>query len=822
MDFQQTLAAAFQLFKRYSIKLGRIAVKLLWKLCGVMPIAQAKIDIAQAFQKGQEQGLAAGQQAGETTGFKKGYDEGKTILAIDWQDPKPQTSQVDDALVPSASLGLTEQIVQKIKDDIARKLKPTEQPTPDQWKMILSDVRCTYVVAGAGSGKSTSLVLRLIVLHVYLGIPLSELSVFTFTKASRLDFASKMRKVFAKWRIQLDEPASMAIVRTFHSVILKFMRSVHPRIQAFENLGRQSKQTQQQFEDAAIAFMEDANNADDTPENPFDPKLESVQLDLLKDTYQQTYEADAGFRQSIQVLLERSLEKQRLDPREPKIAAYLRMIAKIAERDIRGCDAVRAQWMAKKHWPIKGVRDVRKAIQINDQVLYADGVVEATDLPVFLGWDEQFGKSPDIKDTTFDVQRSLLIKHRVIRAKFHGRAYFLETVRQAKDLENLLTFTTDGLQNNIAPMFDFALGGSGKPRPIHEVFWSEGGFIESMNMNVMDAIGQSRLLKDSSEAWFCKALSIYWFALCEQFRKRDILTFNQMFMLFSERSPANLERVGDSVLKSLQHLMVDEFQDISPQIVSWIRASAMELRRRGLSNSLLCVGDDWQSIYGWRGSSPHYLIDFERHFKASHHLCVSLRENYRSSQAVIDAAETMLKGVAYKVNKHGLSTGGAALAGDCPECVDMKHTREIIPRIEAIVQNESDSPVLVLSRRRAELKAIEQGLSYPLRKKVNFKTFHTSKGLEAHSVILVGNCAYEGTAPIRNELYRLAGMAQTYDAAQRDEALRLAYVAVTRAKRWCYWFADKNEGAFGIAKANTQLFKQGTLTKNEQPAQRSF
>jgi superfamily I DNA/RNA helicase len=74
--------------------------------------------------------------------------------------------------------------------------------------------------------------------------------------------------------------------------------------------------------------------------------------------------------------------------------------------------------------------------------------------------------------------------------------------------------------------------------------------------------------------------------------------------------------------------MIDEFQDVSPQIVSWIRASLAEIRSRGPAmhvgrgaqrSSLLCVGDDWQSIYGWRGSSPSYFMEFNKEFRRRHH-----------------------------------------------------------------------------------------------------------------------------------------------------------------------------------------------------------
>ncbi|MFH7572472.1 DNA helicase UvrD, partial [Pseudomonas syringae pv. tagetis] len=73
------------------------------------------------------------------------------------------------------------------------------------------------------------------------------------------------------------------------------------------------------------------------------------------------------------------------------------------------------------------------------------------------------------------------------------------------------------------------------------------------------------------------------------------------------------------------HLMIDEFQDLSPQIVSCIPDSMREIRRRGPAlqvgrtaqhSSLLCVREDRQTNYGRRGSSPKYFMEFPKEFSS--------------------------------------------------------------------------------------------------------------------------------------------------------------------------------------------------------------
>src|SRR5690606_15505338 len=85
--------------------------------------------------------------------------------------------------------------------DIEQRLQAAGKalPTEDQFRMILSDAAMTRVVAGAGSGKSTTLVLRCIYLHFYLGVPWTQMSVVTFTRNSRRDFMRKLGATADIW-----------------------------------------------------------------------------------------------------------------------------------------------------------------------------------------------------------------------------------------------------------------------------------------------------------------------------------------------------------------------------------------------------------------------------------------------------------------------------------------------------------------------------------------------------------------------------------------------------------------------------------------------
>src|SRR6266446_488897 len=126
----------------------------------------------------------------------------------------------------------------------------------------------------------------------------------------------------------------------------------------------------------------------------------------------------------------------------------------------------------------------------------------------------------------------------------------------------------------------------------------------------------------------------------------------QLYQLYQERlSALNAADFGDLLLQVLtifrtrpdiaadyqqrfRYMLVDEYQDTNVAQYLWLRLLAQGHR------NLCCVGDDDQSIYGWRGAEVDNILRFERDFPGAQ--IIRLERNYRSTEHILGAASGLI------------------------------------------------------------------------------------------------------------------------------------------------------------------------------------
>ncbi|MGE6530085.1 UvrD-helicase domain-containing protein [Pseudomonas sp. NPDC077382] len=557
-----------------------------------------------------------------------------------------------------AKLTVDEQQIQAMRLRVRRAVEAGVicAPSNEQWAMILEDSPVTRIFAGAGSGKSTTLVLRVVFMLCHLGIAPERLTVISFTNASCTQLREQLIRVLGFWNFDFDPASARQCVRTFHSAMAAMARDVLGKPVWFEQLDEKG-----------------ASPLD--LDNPLTAlRMRPVQQRLLKQAYQSCYAEEDRFRTLVHELL---------------------------------------------HLP-----------------------------------------PPDDKK-------------RAPRA----------------------------------PLDVFKLAGEFTPVPLFEAFYVQAGFIESIGIRI-DQMQPARLRGSSVERAFSEALVLFWRHFQALLASQGLTTFNGAFQALTQRLAAADRGVPSAALTPFSHLLIDEFQDISPQIVQWLQALHRALSSQGEAVSLMAIGDDWQSIYGWRGSSPELFMDFDKYFPgrgaSKKSRVLMLETNYRSIEPVIRDGEAVLSGVTFKQTKVSQAAKATQQGDHGVKLVtrfDVKsRLPELIREIQAQCEHVAARPnadrnaVLVLSRRNEPLRAIEAQLDRKL--PVKTYTIHRAKGLQAEVAIIVDDCLPAERHPLRNALYAYSGFFRnSYDQAMADESLRLAYVAITRGVSRVFWYTQNVQGA---------------------------
>jgi DNA helicase-2/ATP-dependent DNA helicase PcrA len=155
--------------------------------------------------------------------------------------------------------------------------------------------------------------------------------------------------------------------------------------------------------------------------------------------------------------------------------------------------------------------------------------------------------------------------------------------------------------------------------------------------------------------------------------------------------------------KRFQYIMIDEYQDTNAAQYRLIKLLIND------SQNICVVGDDWQSIYSWRGADFTNILNFERDFPGS--TVVKLEQNYRSTKPILDAAHNIITKNTNRTDKKLITDRVSGLPVQLLYAGSELHEAEsVITRIKLYVEQGSRQyrDMAILYRTNAQSRAIEE------------------------------------------------------------------------------------------------------------------
>ena len=293
---------------------------------------------------------------------------------------------------------------------------------------------------------------------------------------------------------------------------------------------------------------------------------------------------------------------------------------------------------------------------------------------------------------------------------------------------------------------------------------------------------------------------------------RGEIDFNDMI-----NQAANLVRQKGAA-KVYDYIIIDEYQDISAARFKLIT----EIRQRSGAR-LVCVGDDWQSIYRFTGSDISLFSDFGKF--VGEHEKLFIERTYRNSQQLIDISAKFIQQNSQQLAKNPKSSKQLDYPVEFAAPDQNNAFAVLVEQIcQIVAEGGAEQHILLLGRhsfdldyvicqRNNEGKVIKNQLRKEVKKynevtgelniaglegvNITFITAHKSKGLEADNVIVLN---------LKNDLYGFPNkltddpiislLLSAPEACRFAEERRLFYVTLTRTKNKVYLMVSENESLF--------------------------
>lgn len=707
-------------------------------------------------------------------------------------------------------------------DNMFRDVDPSIKIDYEQAKAILADEYYSLVLAGAGTGKTTTMVGKVKYLVEKENVKPERILVLSFSRKAVNELRTRIN-------IDFKLPAE---VTTFHSLGYKYIR------EKFE--GRFCRPVDDNFKHKTIVeWLQKAIFSSKKNMEQFVRTMSSINSAHYSGLIGRHLKENAGNYNNFDEYFESYVEMKLSEVTIPEIgilgrdkmslAVRLNGIAKNrmnseSPRTLRGehvkskGEAEIANWLFRHGIDYRYEETVGELMEDN-RIYNPDFTIDCGGEPIYV---EYYGLSDVNKSEHIELVRYEEIRKKKTEwHKQHGTKHIdLDNKYGAsyiKDLEKaLIRYGFNIKESNQIEVYRAVL----KQNPAAELYKVEKFLLDMVKIIKTSQREDYRELLENEVKKFpdyeqleAERIVEYLLGFYDfyEYKKQNgkylWLDFEDM-LISANKIIANTENLS----RDYDYIIIDEYQDISK--------SRYEMAKRvSLTNGarVIAVGDDWQTIYSFAGSRIEYVYDFNKYFE--HSKSFTITQTYRNAQELIDAAGEFVMRNSMQIKKKLKSVKREQGAIKFRSYIYQKKSqdKEFYALHDLIVELAAKNPgdsIMVLTRRNSYINKafgvvseIHKGLRLFRPEAFNrasigdiggdkiefdFMTMHKSKGLTADWVILTDidkNFPMKGDDFWIEKLFRGAPIEEPISDA---EERRLFYVGLTRTRHKVYILHSDN------------------------------
>ena len=305
--------------------------------------------------------------------------------------------------------------------------------------------------------------------------------------------------------------------------------------------------------------------------------------------------------------------------------------------------------------------------------------------------------------------------------------------------------------------------------------------------------------------------------------KNEIIDFNDMINM------ATKAILNNKFLHNYKYVIVDEYQDMSMS-----RFKLLESMRKQSEYKLFCVGDDWQSIYRFNGSDVDLITNFEKYWGNTYISYIERTYRFTSMMSILSGNFIMRNPKQYKKRINAKKSEDFAI-----KFINGYTDNKSIEFLEEkLRQFDKDSTVYLLGRYSFDIDILKKNSNFTMKYnvqenstdityikrrdlKIKFLTIHKSKGLQADYVIILNNKYYGMGFPSKiNDLPIIKLLlASGLDEYPYSEERRLFYVALTRSRKQTILLTTENNKSIFVKELESDY---NYLMKNDTELKRNI